>query len=183
MAALHRNITHETSHAEWDFPQTYTHAQTFQPKIISPSSWFFLLFSFSFWNNLALPAEWHRSLLSICLWFSWQWHFMRHGWSGQVQKDFMTLRNEIATGVHRWVMRIDFIALWAGTGRWACGLCFLPALPHPSTFMRSFKEKRLMFPWNAQVMFYSSPPFLRSPRYTYDVVPWMQRDLRSVLKH
>lgn len=87
MAALHRNITHETSHAEWDFPQTYTHAQTFQPKIISPSSWFFLLFSFSFWNNLALPAEWHRSLLSICLWFSWQWHFMRHGWSGQVQKD------------------------------------------------------------------------------------------------
>ena len=187
MAALHHNVTHETSHAEWDFPQTYTHAQTFQPKIISPSSWFFLLllllFPFSFWINLALPAEWHRSLLSICLWFSWQWHFMRHGWSGQVQKDFMTLRNGIATGVHRWVMRMDFIALWAGAGRRACGLCFLPALPHPSTVMRSFKVKRLTLPWSAPVMFYSSPLFPRSPRYTCDVVPWMQRDLRSVLKH
>jgi len=80
-----------------------------------------------------------------------------HGWSAQVQKDFTTLGSGGALGVHPWLTGMDFIPLFLSlpplslslSGRRACGLCFLPALPLSlaAVFIHSFKEKGMMFWW------------------------------------
>lgn len=110
------------------------------------------VFSFLFLTQPGISCWVAQVITDICLWFFfWQWYSLHTPWliSAGAKGLLMTLRNGGTTGVHRWLMRMDFIAPWAGTQRRACGLCVLPVLPLSPILFDPFKEKM----WNAPVIF------------------------------
>lgn len=111
---------------------------------------------FCFFIKLAFPAVWHRSSQTSASDLFWRWwcspgtpRLIGTGAEGLT----LPLGNGGTARVHRCLMRMDFIAVWAGTRREACGLCFMPVLPlayfiHP--FKRMKVHLRVMGPSNLQ---------------------------------